>query len=260
VAIQTQSRSSVAAWGEAHTLAEINRSVYSLSDTERMALCQVVLWTTATPADRATLLDTVDRILSHPELGFYAEILSYTPIEIGGDGFYFTGDAVLLNRDAYFGEDDTSRRNFLMHEAFHSFNAHNGVVVAAMNEGSAVWVRKRPFLEEYNDGEDFAECVFGTVNFYRDIMDQPGIELSAPVQYTRKLLDVYTWLSAGDSSRLPWWDTELLEMMYLKYYTTPNRNVDFYTQWLPMMVEARKLMLADPLMDSALQSPIPTGT
>jgi hypothetical protein len=258
-AIQSGERTRITSWGEPLSLAEVNHSVHSLSNSDLDALCELLLDTNASPGERKKVLAILKNLLSHPDLGFFAEIFSYTTVRFEGSGFFAGDGCIYLDEQAFFDMEVTSQRNVLMHETFHCFNARNGPVFDALNEGSAVFVRKRPFPEEYVDGEDFAETVYGTVNYYRDIMDGTSA-LVAPQRFTNRLLEVYAWLSAGDPSHLVWWDTSILNALYHKYYEEIDRDVDFFSVWLPAMVQAREQMLADPLMARDALPPLPTAS
>jgi hypothetical protein len=185
-------------------------------------------------------------ILAQPDLGFYAEIWSYTTIEMTPGGFFGTCQHLFLDADAFGGLLDIDARNVLTHESFHSFNCVNGGPVGSLDEGSALWVIPSGFRTPLSPGESWAEATYGTKLYYRDIAGNPNLPLEAPRDPTTKLLDVFQWLASSDPSRLPWNSTERLQTCFARYWEHLDRNVDFVTEWLPAAQAATTQMLADP--------------
>ena len=257
-AVADKDRDAFKDWADAANIAEINQRIAALSDDEKASLCAFLLDSDASGQDRTVLLGLMKTILSEYPLGFYAHIFSYTNINLTGDGFYYCGGGrIELARDSFLSLSDTDKRNTLMHECFHSFNDQNQGPDGALNEGSAIWIYKKVFGTN-SPAEDFAEATYGTKLYYKTYMDAPDYPLSAPVVFNDKLIEVYTWLSEGDPSRLPWWDNSLLNAMYERYYASIDRDVDFYSIWLPSAQNAREAMLQDPLMLKEDRLPMPT--
>jgi hypothetical protein len=184
--------------------------------------------------------------LAQRDLGFYAEIWSYTRIEMTPGGFFGTCRMLFIDEDAYAGLVDVDARNVLTHETLHSFNCVNGGPAGSLDEGSALWVIKAGFREPLGIGESWAEGTYGSKLFFRDIVGDPNLPLEAPRAPTQKLLDVYGWLASVDPSRLPWNSTPRLATCFERYWEGLNRNVDFVTEWLPAAQAATDRMLADP--------------
>lgn len=244
--IERGDRDLIRAWAADRTIAEINRAVARLKESQRNRLAEIVLDSNATGALRDRLLSTMRLILAQPDLGFYAEIWSYTTIEMTPGGFFGTCQHLFLDPDAYGGLIDVDARNVLTHESFHSFNCVNGGPVGSLDEGSALWVIRAGFPTPLGLGESWAEATYGTKLYYRDIAGNPNLPLEAPGDPSAKLLDVYHWLADSDPSHLPWNSTERLVMCFERYFEQLDRNVDFVTVWLPAVQAATDLMLADP--------------
>lgn len=244
------SRTAFRAWADQVSVARLNQEVAALSDAQRANLCAMLLDSRAEGEDRSMLLGLMDAILAKPGLGFYAQVFSYTSINLEGEGYYYWGGGrVTLKRGGFLSMKYHEKRNTLMHECFHSFNDHNGGPDGALNEGAAIWVFKKAFGVSYA-AEDWAEATYGTKLYYKTYMNQLDYPLQAPAAPSDKLLEVYAWLSEGDKSRLPWWDDALLNEMYQRHYAGLKRDVDFYSVWLPSLDTARENMLSDPLMNA----------
>ena len=95
-------------------------------------------------------------------------------------------------------------------------------------------------------GQSFAEATYGTKLYYRDIVGDPNCPLEAAQYPSQKLIDVYTYLSAHDPSKLPWNSNDRLVTCFNRYFVDLDRNVDFYNVWLPAVKERTGLILADP--------------
>ena len=239
-------RDGIRAWAADRSIAEINRAVAALSSDRRNRLAEVVLDSNATGATRDRLLSVMRLTLAQRDLGFYAEIWSYTRIEMTPGGFFGTCRMLFIDEDAYAGLVDVDARNVLTHETLHSFNCVNGGPAGSLDEGSALWVIKAGFREPLGIGESWAEGTYGSKLFFRDIVGDPNLPLEAPRAPTQKLLDVYGWLASVDPSRLPWNSTPRLVTCFERYWEGLNRNVDFVTEWLPAAQAATDRMLADP--------------
>jgi hypothetical protein len=117
-----------------------------------------VLDSNADGARRDRLLRAMRVALNRPDLRFYAEIWSYTPIVVGTyggypPGFFFVCDTyptghVVLDQPAFDGQTDDGLRNLLLHESYHAFNCHEKGLDGALNEGAGIWVSRRRFLRD----------------------------------------------------------------------------------------------------------------
>jgi hypothetical protein len=239
-------RAGIKDWAAPKTIAEINAEVAALDAAQRDQLAAVVLDTNADATSRDLLLRTMRAVLAKPDLGFYAEIWSYTFIEMVEGGFFGTCQHLLLSPTAWSGLSDHDARWVLLHESFHSFNCVNGGPIGSLNEGSAIWIAKSSFPEGTDPAETWAEATFGTKLFYRDFNGQPDFPLEAPPAPSGKLIEVYQRLSQLDPSQLPWNSTERLTTCFNRYWAGLNRNVDFYAVWLPSVAQATAAMLTDP--------------
>jgi hypothetical protein len=239
-------RQEIRDWATARTVGQIDADVAALTAAERDQLAELLLDTNATGEARDKLLRVMRRALAVRELGFYAEVWSYTFVEIVPPGFFGGCNHVFLDPDAWGGLSDQDTWNVFLHESFHSFNCVNGGPAGALDEGSAIWVTFAPFAAPLIPGQSLAETTYGTKLYYRDLNGQPDYPLTAPLSPTQKLLDVYAYLSAHDPSRLPWNSTERLQACFVRYFVDLNRNVDFFNVWLPAVEQRTNLMLADP--------------
>jgi hemolysin type calcium-binding protein len=228
------------------TIATINSEVAALDQAHRDKLPDVLLDTNATGEPLDKMLRVMRTDLNIPELGFYAEIWSYTFIELTGGGFFGTCNHLMLSPDAWGGLSDFDARNVLTHESFHSFNCVNGGPSGALDEGSAIWILLAPYTDPLIPGQSFAEATYGTKLYYRDLNNQPDYLLQAPPNPTQKLIDVYNYLSAHDPSQLPWNSNERLVNCFNLYFVDLNRNVDFFNVWLPEVKQRTDQMVADP--------------
>jgi hypothetical protein len=244
--VQRGDRNEIREWAAQLSIVEINRAVAGLKAIERDQLATILLDSNATGVVRDRLLSNMRLILAQPDLGFYAEIWSYTTIEMTPGGFFGTCQHLFLDADAFGGLLDIDARNVLTHESFHSFNCVNGGPVGSLDEGSALWVIPSGFRTPLSPGESWAEATYGTKLYYRDIAGNPNLPLEAPRDPTTKLLDVFQWLASSDPSRLPWNSTERLQTCFARYWEHLDRNVDFVTEWLPAAQAATTQMLADP--------------
>jgi hypothetical protein len=219
--------------------------VAALSSAERDRLAEIVLDTNATGEARDKMLRVMRGALAIPELGFYTEVWSYTFIEIVPPGFFGGCNHVWLDPDAWGGLSDQDAHNVFLHESFHSFNCVNGGPAGSLDEGSAIWITRAPFDTPLTPGESLAETTYGTKLYYKVFFNNPNLPLTAPLNSTQKLLDVYKYLSAHDPSRLPWNSTERLQTCFDRYFADLKRDVDFFNEWLPAVKERTDLMVAD---------------
>src|SRR2546426_8330211 len=97
-------------WAAPKTIAEINGEVAALDAAQRDLLASVVLDTNADGVSRELLLRTMRAVLAKPDLGFYAEIWSYTFIEMVEGGFFGTCEHLLLSPTAWSGLSDHDAR------------------------------------------------------------------------------------------------------------------------------------------------------
>jgi hypothetical protein len=239
-------RDGIRTWAAYHSIAAIDDAVAALKAAERDRLAEVVLDTNATGEARDKMLRVMRRALAVRELGFYTEVWSYTFVEIVPGGFFGGCNHLFLDPDAWGGLSDQDAWGVFLHESFHSFNCVNGGPAGALDEGSAIWITFAPFDAPLIPGQSLAETTYGTKLYYRDINGQPDYPLTAPLNPTQKLLDVYAYLSAHDPSQLPWNSNERLVTCFNRYFVDLNRNVDFFNVWLPAVKARTDLMLADP--------------
>jgi hypothetical protein len=244
--IDANDRAGIRDWAAPKTIAEINAEVAALDPARRDLLATVVLDTNSDAINRERLVTAMRTVLAQSDLGFYAEIWSYTFIEMVEGGFFGTCGHLFLSPTAFSSLTDSEARSVLMHESFHSFNCVNGGPAGSLNEGSAIWIAKSSFPAGLNPAETWAEATYGTKLYYRDILGNPDFPLEASVAPTGKLIEVYTRLSELDPSRLPWNSTERLTTCFDRYWAGLNRNVDFFAVWLPSAQQATAQMLADP--------------
>jgi Ca2+-binding RTX toxin-like protein len=244
--VDAGSREAIATWAADLSIAEINAAVTALDQARRERLAEIVLETNATGDDRERLLRTVRTILADSDFGFYAEILSYTFVELTPGGFFGTCNRVFLDPSTFAELADRDARNVLTHELLHSFNCVNGGPVGSLDEGSAIWIIPVGFGEPLLPGQSWAEATYGSKLFHKVFFGNPNLPLVAPLNPTPKLLELYGWLSANDPSKLPWNSTERLVTCFDRYFADLNRDVDFVSVWLPMVDAATQEMLADP--------------
>jgi hypothetical protein len=239
-------RAQIRDWAALRSIVAINADVAALDEARRNRLGEVVLDSNATGAERDRFVGIMQGVLDHPDLGFYAEIWSYTFIELVPGGFFGTCGHLFLDPGAFAGLSDVDARNVLVHESFHSFNCTNGGPVGSLDEGSAIWIFKVAFPEPgLLPGESWAEATYGSKLFHREFFGNPNLPLVAPLSPTPKLLEIYDWLALNDPSRLPWNSTDRLVTCFDRYFANLTRNVDFFTVWLPAVEEATQMMLAD---------------
>ncbi len=247
--IDVGNRDGVRAWAASRSISEINNSVSSLTPGYKNALAETVLNSGASGADRSNLLAAMQKVLNNPSTGFYAEIWSYTVLELpksGGGGEATCGIARLFEK----GGTAQSMLDVLMHESLHSFNCMNGGPQGALDEGSSIWVFKAAFpggrsADIMRGG--LAEATFGTVNYYRDL-GTSGINyspLNAGPGTTSKSREFFDWLSSTDPSKLPWNDITKLRACYNLYYQSLNRNVS-EEKWFSVAAAASQKIAADP--------------
>ena len=254
--IGSKNRDGFRAWAATRSIAEINNAVYSLSSTDKNLLVDTVLRIDGSSsalekADaRNGLVPAIRSMFSKKELGFYSEILSYTTINIQGNGYFGGCNNLWIGVGGFSNNNPLAdNRALLMHEAWHSFNCVNGGSGGALDEGAGVWIFKRAFPEIYNSLEidsGWAETTYGTVNYYRDIgvAGSSFSALNAGIGGTQKYRDVMNYLALGDSSRLPWNDQSLLSRCYDLYYRNLNRNIDF-NEWLVQATNASQQMASN---------------
>ena len=238
-------RELIRVWSSERSIATLNAQVAALNAKRRARLAEIVLDTNATGAARDQLLRAMRAILADPDLGFYAEVWSYTFVELVPGGFFGGCNHLFLDPSALGALSDHDARNVLAHESLHSFDCVNGGPVGSLDEGAAIWIFKTGF-DEVLPGESWAEATYGTKLFYRDINGNPDFPLGAPVQPTPKLLELFRWLSDRDPSRLPWNSTERLVSCFDSYFAGLDRDVDFFAVWLPSVQATTAQMLAAP--------------
>src|SRR5207247_1873971 len=94
-------RAGIRDWAAPKTIAEINAEVAALDAAQRDQLASVILDSNADAASRDLLLRTMRAVLAKPDLGFYAEIWSYTYIEMVEGGFFGTCGHLFLSPTAW---------------------------------------------------------------------------------------------------------------------------------------------------------------
>jgi hypothetical protein len=232
----------------------INSEVAALDQSRRDRLADVVLDSTVTGDRRSRLLAAMRVALNHPDLRFYAEIWSYTRIDVGSTpGLFFSCSSyptgyLNLEQGAFDGFSSESLRNVLLHESFHAFNCHEDGPNGALNEGAAIWIFKAAFPQGLNPAETFAEATYGTKLFYRDIgvgQPDPNYPLQAPSNPKPKLVEELTRLSQADPSKLPWNSQTRLTSCFEQYWQQINRNQD-YQSYLQLAQAATDAMLQNP--------------
>jgi hypothetical protein len=243
--IDSGDRAGIRTWAEIRSIAALNQEVSALDVTHRDKLADVLLGTNATGESRDKMLRTMRTVLAHPDLGFYAEIWSYTFIELVPGGFFGGCNHLFLDPDSWAGLSDSDALGILIHESFHSFNCVNGGPSQSLDEGSAIWVITVGLGQTPLPGQSFAEATYGTKLYYRDIQGNPDFVLAAPNNPSAKLIEAYQWLSANDPSRLPWNSTDRLVTCFNRYFVDLNRNVDFFNVWLPAVKQRTDQMLGD---------------
>ncbi len=243
--IDSGDRAGIRTWALERSIATLNSDVSALDQAHRDRLAEVVLDTNATGADRDKMLRVMRTVLADPDLGFYAEIWSYTFIELTGGGFFGTCNHLFLSPDAWAGLSDQDALAILMHESFHSFNCVNGGPIGSLDEGSAIWIVKINFGGDLKPGESWAEATYGTKLYYQVFLNNPDLPITAPLNPTPKLLDVYEFLAAHDPSQLPWNSTDRLVSCFERYFEDLDRNVDYFSVWLPAVEERTQQMLTD---------------
>ncbi|MFL5970216.1 MAG: calcium-binding protein [Gaiellaceae bacterium] len=244
--VDARERDQLRDYAAARDLLTFNADVEALTPERVLAIPEIVLLSNATDDNRAKLLRSMDAVLATAGLGFYAEIWSYTTVEMTPGGFFGTCNHLFLDPDAFGGLSDPDARNVFMHESFHSFDCVNGGPQGALDEGAAIWITKAFFPAGLDPAETWAEATYGTKLYYRDINGQPDYPLAVSRDPTFKLLQVFHMLSQKDPSQLPWNAQDRLTNCYQQFWEPLNRNVDFFTVWLPAAGAATAAMLNEP--------------
>jgi len=247
--ITNNNKAGIKSWASPKSISDLNFAVSHLSQTQRDSLASIILDTNVTGADKDKILTAMKKVLNNQSTGFYAEIWSYTKIDIQSsyNGYSATCNNVRLNT-GILNASASDMFDTIMHESLHSFQCVNAGPQGALDEGSAIWVFKVAFPEGRNPDElaaGFAETVFGTVNYYRDIGTNGNhtIPLTAVTSTNGKLLELYNWLSTTDGSRLPWNSQTKLDYCYNTYYKSILRTD---SQWFAKAKAASIAMAADP--------------
>ena len=247
--ITNNNKAGIKSWASPKSISDLNFAVSHLSQTQRDSLASIILDTNLTGADRDKILIAFKKVLNNPSTGFYADIWSYTRINIASSitGYTTSCNTVNLNTNVLT-LPDSDILDILMHESLHSFNCTNNGPAGALNEGSAIWVYKVAFPDGRNPDEltaGFAETVFGTINYYRDISvgGSTFSALNAVTTTNPKLLELFNWLSTTDGSHLPWNSQTKLDYCYNTYYKSILRTD---SQWFAKAKAASIAMAADP--------------
>lgn len=146
-------RDGIRSWASCRSIEAINTAVASLDAGRHDHLPDALLDSNASDEERKRLLTGMHTVLDQRDLGFYAEIWSYTYIELGGEGFFGGCNRLWLGPSAFDSLSDDDVRGVLMHESFHSFDCVNGGPVGSLDEGAAIWVVKSAFPQGLDPGE-----------------------------------------------------------------------------------------------------------
>lgn len=220
-------RAAFSRFAGARSVAAVNRAVSSLSDEQRGRLVDVVLNAPdATTAQRARLKETLLSMISMPERGIYAEILTYAGVFANMGCCYYTGGAVFV-------QDNLANRDMLMHELWHAFNARYRGANGSLDEGLGIFVFKA--LDE-RKGEGLAEAVYGTQ------LQIPSYTLAAATSPNAKLEEFARLIAKADDSNLPWDSTERLQSCFNQYWSALNRHAP---NWPELSRRATSAMAAD---------------
>jgi hypothetical protein len=250
--IDAQDRPGIRKYMSTLTLEKINAEVAALDQLHRDHLADVVLdfkaFTLPEQRRRDQLLAAMRTVLNKRQLGFYAEVWSYTPIETA-DRSEFVPPVGPVRLQLSIFDSFEVLRNTLLHESFHAFNAHEGGPpgFSALNEGSAIWVFKEAFGST-GKAQNWAEATYGTKLWYRDIAKPPvpDYPVRVPVNPTEKLSDEYRYLSGRDASHLPWGSQQPLERCYQKHWERIPRGQLSDPEYLEQAQQATDDMVADP--------------
>jgi hypothetical protein len=244
--VATRDRHGIADYLATRSIARINDEVAALDPSVREQLADVVLdypaFTLPAQRRRGRLLAAMGEAFSKHQLGFLAEVWSYTPIETrpgGGGEFYPDSGKVVVGHDV----DEKVLRNTLVHETFHAFNQHEDGPPDSLNEGSAIWVFKEAFGST-GVAQNWAEATYGTKLYYRD-HGNPDYRLEAPANPTQKLVDEFRYLSSKDESRLPWHSQHALTYCYERYWEPLRWGQPTWDEWLAAAEIATTKMLSD---------------
>ena len=104
-------------------------------------------------------------------------------------------------------------------------------------------------IADFTDDEHWCRRQCDELGFSELLLSEfnnPNYPLEAAQYPSQKLIDVYTYMSAHDPSKLPWNSNDRLVNCFNRYFVDLDRNVDFYNVWLPAVKERTDLMLADP--------------
>ncbi len=254
--IKNKDREGFASWSKNISAKDLNKIISNLSNENREKLISILLQieipektfetynSESVKTTKTKILKALNTILANPYVaGIYADVLSKTTIEIGGDGFYNWGailKKVSLTPEAFAQLSDDDAVAILSHELFHRFNDEYGGAEGANTEGSAIWIYKAAFKTKLEVGESWAEAMYGTKKFYEDI-NWGNLTIEAPKNPSPKLIEVYNWMQTKDPSNLPWDSEELMTEYYNKYWKDLKRNVS-WEEWLAQADEANKKM------------------
>ena len=264
--IYTNNRSGFADWAKSKSINDINKAVAALSSAEKKALISTITILRREEGKSEAHFEryksitnkALTEIIDNPELGFYAEVLAYTPLNFGGTGFNFISNENSLNdltvstNESIFAEDNP--RNLFMHELYHSFNHRHNLPIGTLDEGTGVFIYKAAFPEEFSDSESWSEAAFGSKLYVRDLppsSNLPLVAVSSRSNMTPKGAELFEWLSAKDTSQLPWDNQEQLDYLYSTYWEHLDRGVS-ESEWKTQYEAAHIAMLQDPIFNPAV--------
>ena len=227
-------RAGIAAWGAAHSIAEINDAVASLSAADRSAVPGVVLDTNAQGAARDQILAAMSSVLTHSSVGFMVETWSYTQIIYSTVFWSGTCRTVWFDSDIMptVPQDGVALPRLLLHEMFHSFAHCNGGPSGALDEGGADFISRAAGYSAYYVLPTLADGTYNAALYNRDVQHNPTYPIVAPSSSaTQKYRDVMTWEASLDPSRLAWTSTTKLQQCFEDNFASLNWSTASISQW-----------------------------
>lgn len=233
-------------WAGARPLARLNADLAALPRAQRELLPSLLLVTNETGHRIDPLFQVMRAVLNHPNLGFYAEIWSYTTITIAGEGFAGTCGAVTLGPVAFDALPGyTAIRNVLMRESLKSLLCMHGAPAGALVDGTVEWLPVAAFRGDFPAARvqaGWAGAVYGAKNWQRDVAATPDYPLQSPSVTADRLLDLHRWLASVDPSFIPWNIESRLRGCYDRYFASINRNVVEDLWWTQAALATRRML------------------
>jgi hypothetical protein len=228
-------RSGVARWAAGRTIDKINSEVAALSVTDRAKLPALVLDSDAQGRDRERILAAMAAAFTRQPLGFFVEVWAYTRIQMTGSWYAGACGEVQLSPALFptVPDDGTAVLHILVHESWHSFSHCNGGPSGALDEGAANSIDGAAGFAATYIGSSLGDASYKAVVFNRNGASppNPGFPLVAPLNASRKYLDVMTWLSSVDSTHLDWTSTSKLQSCFDRYYGSLQWNTSGPSEW-----------------------------